>query len=130
MARVTGIGGVFFKASDPVALRAWYRDVMGLAVDGDGAITFTWADDPQPAGSGHTVLGLFRAETEYFDPSTKPFMVNLRVDDLDGMIARLRDAGAQVNETIDVEDCGRFCWFLDPEDNKIELWEPSEHAPY
>lgn len=57
-------------------------------------------------------------------------MVNLRLDDLDGMIARLRDVGAQVNETIDVEECGRFCWFLDPEDNKIELWEPSEHAPY
>ncbi|MBT5434346.1 MAG: VOC family protein [Alphaproteobacteria bacterium] len=130
MARVTGIGGVFFKSDDPKALADWYRDVLGLETPDSGVVTFVWGDDPQPGGTGHTVLAPFARDTHYFEPSDKPFMLNFRVDDLDGMLVRLREAGADVNDTIDIETYGRFCWFIDPEGNKIELWEPNETAPY
>lgn len=122
MARVIGVGGVFFKAGDPARLGAWYRDVLGLSIeDWGGAVLL-----PQPMaehpGAG-TVFSPFPADTTYFEPSTKSFMVNLAVDDLDGMVARCRDHGVEV-ETFPDNPNGRFAHLLDPEGTKIELWEP------
>lgn len=130
MARITGIGGVFFKARDPAALAAWYRDVLGLETEPGGAVTFSWADDPQPGGTGHTVWGPFHQDTTYFDPSDKPFMFNFRVDDLDGFPARLRKAGVTVDDKTETYDYGRFGWAMDPEGNRIELWEPTAVTPH
>ena len=129
MARVTGIGGVFFKAKDPKALAAWYRDLLGLDIEETGAVMFAWSDDPQPGGTGHTVWGPFDSQTRYFDPSDKPFMINFRVDDLDGMLTQLREAGVAVMDAQDSQPYGRFGWFMDPEGNKVELWEPTASAP-
>jgi len=129
MARVTGIGGMFFKCEDPIALAQWYRDTLGFAIEEGGAVVFSWGDDPQPDGTGHTVWGPFAKDTQYFEPSEKPFMVNLRVDDLDGMLERLRAAGATVDEKTEDYPYGRFGWFMDPEGNRVELWEPAAVAP-
>ena len=130
MARITGIGGVFFKAHDPEALAAWYRDTLGLETETGGAVTFGWSDDPQPGGTGHTVWGPFREDTTYFHPSDKPYMINFRVDDLDGVLARLREAGAEVDDKIETYDYGRFGWAMDPEGNRIEFWEPTAVTPH
>ena len=129
MARLTGIGGVFFKAQDPKALADWYRDKVGLEIGEDGSVVFAWSDDPQKGGTGHTIWGPFDSTTCYFDPSEKPFMINFRVDDLDAMLTQLRDAGVTVMDAEDHAPYGRFGWFMDPEGNKIELWEPPDTAP-
>jgi predicted enzyme related to lactoylglutathione lyase len=129
MARVTGIGGVFFKARDPDVLIGWYRDVLGLAIEPHGAVTFAWTDDPQPGGSGHTVWAPFPEDTTYFAPSDKPYMFNFRVDDLDGVLHRLRAASAQVDDRTETYPYGRFGWAMDPEGNRIEFWEPAADAP-
>jgi len=124
LARVTGIGGVFFKARDAEALSAWYGEVLGLKTEPGGPVTFMWSDDPQPDGGGRTIWAPFREDTDYFNPSEKSYMINFRVDDLDGVLARLRDAGAEVDEKVETYDYGRFGWAMDPEGNRIELWEP------
>lgn len=119
MGKVTGIGGIFFKSRDPKALAAWYREHLGLEVEDWGGVNFHWRD---PEGS--TVWSPFREDTGYFDPSERPFMINFRVDDLDGMLTRLREAGAQVDDRVEEYEYGRFGWFVDPEGTRIELWEP------
>jgi len=117
MERVLGIGGFFFRASDPHALQAWYRDFLGL----DGG-----EDGPWQQEAGHTVFAPFDAETDYFGSRSKQFMLNFRVRDLDAMIAQLRSLGANVDEqTQDMEDIGKFGWVTDPEGNRIELWQPA-----
>ena len=122
MARVLGIGGVFFKSSDPRALSAWYRDVIGLELEDWGGVVFR----PE-AMAGHpgaaTVLSAFEAETTYFEPSTREFMINLAVDDLDGILASCAAHGVDVKVLPD-EPNGRFAHLLDPEGTKIELWQP------
>ncbi len=123
MEKVTGIGGVFFKSKDPKALEAWYVDRLGVP-HGAGGIMFEWDDPTHPEKKGTTVLGLFAAETKYFAPSTSPFMVNFRVRDLDAMVAQLRAAGVQVDDKIEDSEYGRFGWAMDPDGNRIELWEP------
>ncbi len=127
MARVTGIGGIFFKADDPAAVRAWYHEHLGLETDEHGW-SFLWRSTERPEHVGRTVWGPFAAGSEYFDPSEAPFMVNFRVDDLDGVLQRLREAGAQVMETVEDYEYGRFGWFVDPAGVKIELWEPRGEA--
>ena len=129
MARVTGIGGVFFKARDAKALSAWYREVLGLETEPGGPVTFVWSDDPQPDGSGRTIWAPFREDTDYFNPSENPYMINFRVDDLDGMLACLREAGAEVDDKVEDYVYGRFGWAMDPEGNRIELWEPTLVTP-
>ncbi|GAB4518919.1 MAG: VOC family protein [Parvularculaceae bacterium] len=125
MAKVTGIGGVFFKARDPKALMKWYADHLGVVPDeGYFGASFKWREAENDKIVGRTVLGLFNTDTEYFNPSEKPFMINLRVDDLDGMLARLRAAGCAVEDKVEDYDYGRFGWVTDPEGVKIELWEP------
>jgi predicted enzyme related to lactoylglutathione lyase len=117
---VTGIGGVFFKSRDPKALGAGYRDHLGIDVQDWGGATFEWAGEP----NGMTVWTLFPESTEYLNPSKSPFMVNYRVADLDALLAVLRQEGCAVDEKTDTSEFGKFGWVMDPEGNRIELWEP------
>ena len=121
MARVLGVGGVFFKAEDPAALNRWYRDVLGLEMETWGIFITPEAMAAHP-GAG-TVFSPFEAATTYFEPSPKAFMVNLAVDDLDGILARCAEHGVEATVLPD-EPNGRFAHILDPEGMKIELWEP------
>jgi predicted enzyme related to lactoylglutathione lyase len=120
MARVTGLGGIFFKARDPQALSAWYAQHLGLKVEEFGGTLFR--DDASLPG--YLVWAPFKDDTTYFDPSTQPFMVNFRVDDLDALLAALRAAGVQVDARVDESEFGRFGWIMDPEGNRVELWQP------
>jgi len=120
MERVTGIGGIFFKASDPEKLKAWYRDHLGLPVDETGNVMFATKDDPGPG----LVWSPFAADTTYFEPSKAPFMLNFRVKNLRAMLDQLRLAGAVVDEKVQEEPYGNFGWATDPEGNRFELWEP------
>lgn len=120
MARITGIGGIFIKARDPEALKAWYATHLGLGIETWGGMAFANADDP----TGQTIWSVFNADSKYFDPSTAPFMVNYRVDDLDGLLAKLRAEGCQVDEKTDKSEYGYFGWVMDIEGNRIELWQP------
>ena len=128
MARVTGIGGVFFKTRDKEALIAWYREHLGIEADEYG-FCFDWRETGGPEIPGHTVWGPFKHDTKYFDPGTAPFMINYRVDDLDALLAKLRAAGVTVDDKVESYEYGRFGWITDPEGNKIELWEPSTVKP-
>jgi predicted enzyme related to lactoylglutathione lyase len=121
MAKVLGVGGIFFKSGDPAALREWYGRVLGLEIPDWGCFFTPDAMAAQP-GSG-TVFSPFKADTDYFAPSTKEFMFNLAVDDMDGMLARCREQGVEPVKTQD-ESYGRFAHIIDLEGRKIELWEP------
>ena len=133
-ARVTGIGGVFFKSRDPAALAAWYREHLGVPVPGgaDGGAppathaTFASRADERDANGApvETVWAAFPAATDYFGPGPAGWMVNYRVTDLDAMLAQLRAAGAWVADRVDASDFGRFGWAADPEGMRFELWEP------
>jgi predicted enzyme related to lactoylglutathione lyase len=120
MAKVTGMGGIFFKSRDPKALGEWYARHLGMSIEAWGGARF--ADDA--GGRGYTVWCPFASDTDYFAPSAHPYMVNFRVDDLDGMLAQLRDAGVTVDERTEDSEFGRFGWIMDPEGMRIELWEP------
>ena len=126
MKRVTGIGGIFFKAKDPEGLKKWYQHHLGVPSDSTGGVAFPWREDEHPEKIGITVWAPFPADTQYFHPSTAPFMINYRVTDLDGLLAQLRAEGVWVDERIETYDYGRFAWIADPEGNRIELWEPVE----
>lgn len=123
MERVQGIGGLFFKASDPQALGAWYRDHLGIDVQSWGGAAFPWAEQDR-ADSASTIWSPFKADTTYFEPSKASFMVNFRVRDLDAMLAQLRAAGCDVDDRIEDSEFGRFGWVMDPEGNRVELWQP------
>ncbi len=123
MAKVLGIGGVFFKTEDPEKLGAWYRKWLGMPVDPPYGASFLPGSVPV---GGLTVWAPFDKETEYFEPSTSEFMVNLMVDDLDGALEQVTEGGATIVGEIMEESYGRFGWFVDPEGNKVELWEPHE----
>jgi predicted enzyme related to lactoylglutathione lyase len=124
--RVTGIGGIFFKAKDPVALRAWYKEHLGIDVQEWGGTAFTWTDESGKPMSGTTVWSVGGPAGDQFAPSTAPFMINYRVADLDALLAALRSEGCNVLEKTDNSDYGKFGWVLDPEGNKVELWQPPE----
>lgn len=125
MRRVTGIGGVFFKARDPKALAEWYRQHLGLDVQEWGGVAFRWADD-NASGAGTTVWSPFKDDTSYFAPSTASFMINYRVADLHALLAALRAEGCQVEEKVEESEYGKFGWVVDPEGNKLELWQPPD----
>ena len=118
--RVTWVGGVFLKAKDPATLSAWYRDMLGVPVQSWGGAAFESKDE----GEVTTAWSLFPMTSKKFDPSTAPFMVNYRVNDLHGLLAKLRAAKCLVDEKVDESEYGKFGWVVDPEGNKIELWEP------
>jgi len=126
--RVRGFGGVFVKAADPAALAAWYRRHLGIGMEGWNGAQFFWtrADSGERA---YSVWAAFPADTGYFGPSAKDFMLNLRVDDLDGVLADLRAEGCQVLDRREDIEQGRFGYVLDPEGHLIELWEPSQDDP-
>lgn len=120
MEQVTGIGGVFFKARDPKALAAWYRDHLGVPIESGQ----TYGAISSAAAGEQTVWSTFPADTTYFGPGPAAFMVNYRVRNLDAMLAQLRAAGVPVDDKVEDFDYGRFGWATDPEGNRFELWEP------
>jgi catechol 2,3-dioxygenase-like lactoylglutathione lyase family enzyme len=129
MARVTGIGGIFFKSRDPKALGAWYRDRLGLDIAPWGGAVLSWRDGEKGGPAGHTVWNPFDADTKYFEPSDRPFMVNLRVDDLEGLLASLRASGERVLDRREDGEQGKFGYVVDPDGTLLELWEPSPADP-
>lgn len=119
--RITGIGGIFFKAKDPKALAAWYKDVLGLPLEDWGGATLA------PDAPGHPpvlVWNAFAADTKYFEPSGREYMINYAVDDLDAFLARIEAKGVEVLKRDDSDPSGKFAWIMDPEGNKLELWQP------
>jgi predicted enzyme related to lactoylglutathione lyase len=128
MKRVTGIGGIFFKANDSEKLYTWYERHLGVKreADGSGAV-FHWREkaDENSASEkpGMTVWSVFPKDTKYFEPSTSGFMINYRVEDLDALLAALTSEGIQIEGRQNYE-YGKFAWIMDPEGNRIELWEP------
>lgn len=127
MEKVTGIGGIFLKADDPTGLQKWYQDKLGVPVGEDGSAMFHWREANALGNPGQTVWSLFPRETTYFDPSRASWMVNYRVENLERMLAQLREAGVTIEGEM-AEEYGRFAWVLDPEGNKVELWEPPAPA--
>ena len=124
MKRVTGIGGVFFKAKDPKALQAWYKEHLGVDVQPWGGAAFDWVDGEGKAYAGTTAWNIASLESDQFAPSTAAFMVNYRVDDLHALVKALKAEGCNVLEKIDESEYGKFGWVIDPEGNKVELWQP------
>lgn len=123
MKKVTGIGGVFFKAKDPDMLREWYRRHLGIESEKWG-FSFEWSDDPQNDG-GVTAWNIFPDSSKYFDPSTQPFMINFRVANLEELLGALRAEGLDVDpKSGEGSEFGKFGWVMDPEGNRVELWEP------
>ena len=123
--RVTGIGGFFFKTKDPDNIKNWYNKHLGLNTDNYGC-TFWGKDDNGNKCS--TQWSPFKEDTNYFEPSKKEFMMNFRVDDLVGLLKELKNEGITIVGEIEEYDYGKFGWILDPEGNKIELWEPIDSA--
>jgi len=124
MARVTGIGGVFFKSKgDNKALAEWYQKHLGMKLEPWGGAILRWTEDRAEDG-GLTVWHVAERDTDWFAPSDAPFMINYRVDDLDGLLANLRAAGVEILKGPDSHENGKFAWIADPDGNKVELWEP------
>ena len=124
MIRVTGIGGIFFKARDAAVLREWYRQHLGINIEEWGGCAFRWTQPEGSPSAGTTVWSVFEAESAYFSPSPAPFMINYRVDDLHAVLTALRAEGCNVDEKVDESEFGKFGWVMDPENNRIELWQP------
>jgi predicted enzyme related to lactoylglutathione lyase len=125
MKRVTGIGGIFFKSDDPERLYQWYESHLGIERDsGDTAAAFKWREINDAEEKGMTVWSIFPRDTKYFDPSRSRFMINYRVDDLDRLLKVLKEEGVQIDPHREDYDYGRFAWIMDPDGNRIELWEP------
>ncbi len=122
--RVTGIGGVFIRAKDPVKLRAWYKTHLGIDVQAWGGTAFRWADAAGTPAQGTTAWAVSNGSD--FAPSNASFMINYRVADLRGLLKALRDEGCEVLEKVDESEYGKFGWVMDPEGNKVELWQPPE----
>ena len=122
MAKALGIGGVFFKSEDPKKLAAWYQEWLDMPLSDYGGVHFTPNHMPWKS---YTVFAPFPTSIDYFDPSPREFMFNFIVDDLDGALAQVAQGDAQLVGEIDEYDYGRFGWFLDPEGNKVELWQPA-----
>ena len=124
MAKVTGIGGVFFKSTgDHAALAAWYQKHLGLALEPWGGAILRWPAD-KAGDQGVTVWHVAAPDTKWFAPSTASFMINYRVDDLDALLTDLRAAGVEILKGPDADENGKFAWIVDPDGNKVELWEP------
>jgi predicted enzyme related to lactoylglutathione lyase len=124
MKRVTGIGGIFFQAKDPAALQAWYKRHLGIDVQDWGGTAFTWTDsDGRPTG-GTTIWSIGPDEGDQIAPGKASFMINYRVEDLHALVAALKEEGCNVLDKMDDSEYGKFAWVIDPEGNKVELWQP------
>jgi predicted enzyme related to lactoylglutathione lyase len=126
MKRVTGLGGIFFKCKDPQSVKQWYHDHLGLDTDQYGA-SFKWTDNDNPEIPGLTQWSPFKDSTDYFEPSTKEFMINYRVENLEWLIEQLKKEGVTICDEMATYEYGKFVHILDPEGNKVELWEPNEY---
>lgn len=124
MARVTGIGGIFFKSrNDKAELVAWYQKHLGISLEGWGGAVLNWQDD-KAEDRGLTVWHIAEKETQWFSPSDSSFMINYRVDNMDEMLAQLRAGGVEIIQGPESHENGKFAWIMDPDGNKVELWEP------
>lgn len=123
MKKVTGIGGIFFKCSDPNKMREWYKTHLGFDTNDYGA-TFEWKEESDPSVSGSTQWSPFPETTKYFEPSAKDFMINYRVADLEALVVELKKEGVTILDEMETYDYGKFIHIMDIEGNKIELWEP------
>ena len=123
MARVTGIGGVFLKAKDPKTLSAWYAKHLNLSLSDYGGVTFLWSDEV-PKTTGSTSWSLFPETTKYFGPGPQTAMINYRVDDLDALLAQMKLDGVTIDPKREDASYGKFAWIVDPEGNRVELWQP------
>lgn len=121
--KVTGIGGIFFRSKDPKAVRDWYGKNLGLAIDEYGS-AFEFRNANQPEDINYLRWSPFDETTDYFDPSEKQFMINYRVQNIEGLVQRLRENGVTIVDDIEAYEYGKFVHIMDPEGNKIELWEP------
>lgn len=123
--KVTGIGGIFFKCKDPEKIRGWYKTHLGLDTDQYGT-NFEWRQGADTTKKGFTQWSPFAEKTRYFEPSTKDFMINYRVENLEALLEQLKKEGVTVTDKIDSFAYGKFVHILDVEGNKIELWEPND----
>jgi predicted enzyme related to lactoylglutathione lyase len=126
LAQVIGIGGIFLRSRDPARLAAWYRDNLGVPMNDNGTVTFHWLDHATQERPGTTTLALFANNTEYFGEPGQRAMLNFRVDDLGVLMAKLKARGVELLPQTEDSEFGRFGWCVDPEGNRIELWEPAE----
>ena len=126
MKRVTGIGGIFFYAKDPATLQAWYKTHLGIDVQTWGGTTFEWTDPQGNPVKGTTVWSIAAADSHQFAPGKATFMINYRVADLDSLVQTLRGEGCNVLEETENSEFGKFAWVIDPEGNKVELWQAPE----
>jgi predicted enzyme related to lactoylglutathione lyase len=126
MERVTGLGGLFFKAEDPEALYTWYEKHLGIKRGPHGAVDFVWRENKEHSKEGKTVWAIFPKSTTYFQPSGSSFMMNFRVADLDGLLNALKEEGVEIDPHRENYEYGRFAWIVDPEGNRIELWQPPD----
>jgi predicted enzyme related to lactoylglutathione lyase len=127
MAKVIGVGGVFFLCKDTDATKAWYQEVLGLEPTEFGGFAFKQADAAATFPKGAmTIFAPFSDDSDYFKPSEKSMMFNLMVDDLDGILERVKSAGVELTQPSESYDYGKFAWLMDPDGRKIELWEPIE----
>jgi predicted enzyme related to lactoylglutathione lyase len=124
MKRVTGIGGIFIKANDPAVLKEWYRRHLGIDIQDWGGAAFQWQTPEAPQPDGMTVWSVMPQSSEYFAPSKSTFMVNYRVEDLHKLLAVLREESCDVDDKTEESEFGKFGWVIDPEGNKVELWQP------
>ncbi len=124
MKKVTGIGGIFFKCKDPKNMREWYQQNLGLETNPYGA-SFEWYEAPDSSKKASTQWTPFKEDTQYFAPSSKDFMINYRVENLEALVQSLKENGVTVLDDLESYDYGKFIHILDPEGNKIELWEPA-----
>jgi predicted enzyme related to lactoylglutathione lyase len=124
MKRVTGVGGIFLKAKDAPALRAWYKRHLGIDVQSWGGTAFRWTDAQGKPTGGTTAWSIASSDSDQFAPGNASFMVNYRVDDLRGLVDALKAEGCNVLDKFDDSEYGKFAWVIDPEGNKVELWEP------
>ena len=123
--RVTGIGGIFFKCKDPKKIREWYQTHLGLNTNQYGTV-FEWWQGADSTMKGFTQWSPFSEKTKYFGPSTKEFMINYRVENLEALVGELKKEGVNVTDTIETANYGKFVHIMDIEGNKIELWEPND----
>ena len=127
MKKVTGIGGIFFKCKDPKKMREWYQTHLGLNTNQYGAV-FEWRQGADSSKKGFTQWSPFPEKTKYFEPSTKDFMINYRVENLEALVEQLQKEGVTITDKIETYDYGKFVHIVDMEGNKIELWEPNDIA--
>ena len=125
--RVTGIGGIFFKCKDPKKMRAWYQTHLGLNTNQYGAV-FEWHQGTDSTKKGFTTWSAFKETTKYFEPSTKDFMINYRVENLEGLVEQLKKDSVTIADKIETVEYGKFVHIIDAEGNKVELWEPNDVA--